>query len=397
MSYDFDRIVDRRASDSAKWRPWRGGDVLALSMADMDFHAPPEILAALDRRLRHGVFGYGDATESVIAEVTGALKRDYAWQVSGAHIVWLPGLVVGINLVCRALTAPGDVVVVASPVYPPFLNAPSNSGRTLADVPLASIGGRWEWDWDALVRRLASPGASRPRLLLLCHPHNPVGRSWTRRELERLLDLIVRNDLLVCSDEVHCDLMLDEGRRHIPFASLGPEATSRTVTLMSPSKTYNLPGLGCAFAVVPDERLASRVRATVKGLVPRVNVFGLAACEAAYRDGNAWRSALLAYLRGNRDRVLAALGSVPGMTVWRPEATYLAWIDVRSLSVEGNVADPAAFFEASGVSLSNGAEFGSPGFLRLNFGCPRATLDRALERVVDAVRSVRRLECTSRA
>jgi cystathionine beta-lyase len=182
--------------------------------------------------------------------------------------------------------------------------------------------------------------------------------------------------------------MLDEGRRHIPFASLGPEAASRTVTLMSPSKTYNLPGLGCAFAVVPDERLAHRVRATVEGLVPRVNVFGLAACEAAYRDGQAWRSALLDYLSGNRDRVLAALGGVPGITVWRPEATYLTWIDVRALSVNGNVADPVAFFEAAGVSLSNGVDFGAPGFVRLNFGCPRATLERALERMVAAARSV---------
>jgi cystathionine beta-lyase len=389
VSYDFDRVIDRSASDSAKWGAYHGRDVLALSMADMDFQAPPEVVSAVDQRLRHGIFGYGDATESVLAAVTGALDRDYGWRVGAVNVVWFPGLVVGINIACRALTDPGEAVLTASPAYPPFLAAPGNSGRVLVDLPLVSSGGRWEWDWNALEERLASHAGSTIRLLLLCHPHNPVGRAWTRGELERLLEIVIRNDLVVCSDEIHCELILDEGRRHIPFASLCAEAAARTVTLMAPSKTYNLPGLGCAFAIVTDERLAVKLRTAMRGMVSRVNVLGLAACEAAYRDGRGWRKALLEYLRSNRDRVVACLEAIPELRVSRPEATYLAWIDSRALCAERQITDPVAFFEAAGVGLSNGAHFGAPGFMRLNFGCPRATLDLALQRIAGAIEACR--------
>ncbi len=221
-------------------------------------------------------------------------------------------------------------------------------------------------------------------MLLLCSPHNPVGRVFDEAELRRLADFARRHDLLICSDEIHCGLVLDEDCRHRPIAALDADAAQRTITLMAPSKTWNVPALYCAFAVIPDAGLRRRYRHAMRGIVPHVNVLGMVAAEAAYRDGDPWRQALLAYLRGNRDRVMEAVAAMPGISLARPEATYLAWLDCRELIAEYNIGDVAAFFEAAGVGLSDGRYFGAPGWLRLNFGCPRATLDEALARMATA-------------
>ena len=221
------------------------------------------------------------------------------------------------------------------------------------------------------------------RLFLLCHPHNPVGRCWNEEELRDLAAFAEENDLVVCSDEIHCGLILDADKRHIPFASLSPDAAQRSITLMAPSKTYNIPGLGCAFAVIPDAALRRRFLRAMDGIVPHVNVLGLVACEAAYRDCSAWHGELIAYLRGNRDRVAAAVERPKGAKMSHVEATYLAWIDVRELGLD----HPAAHFEAHGLGLSDGADFGAPGWLRLNFGCSRATLDEALVRFATACKA----------
>jgi cystathionine beta-lyase len=218
------------------------------------------------------------------------------------------------------------------------------------------------------------------RLLLLCHPHNPVGRAWTADELAELAIFCKQNDLLVCSDEIHCDLLLDAGRQHIPLASIDSDMASRCITLMAPSKTYNIPGLGCAFAVISDAALRHRFCGVMRGIVPDVNVLGLTAAEAAYRDCADWRMALLEVLRGNRDCVEAAVAAMPGLRMTHVEATYLAWIDARGLGVD----NPVAFFEAAGVGLSNGSDFGLPGWVRLNFGCPGTTLESALQRMISA-------------
>lgn len=373
-AYDFDRVIERRGSDSFKWGRYAGRDVLPLWVADMDFAAPPEVLAALHSRVDHGVFGYGGPTGAVTEAVQDALARDYGWQIEPDWLVWLPGLVTGLHVACRGLTDPGDGVLTAVPVYGPFLSAPTLSERHLVKLPLVCQHGRWTWDFHALEAAL---GASRPRLLLLCHPHNPVGRAWERNELEQIADLCERHGVLVCSDEIHADLQLEPGARHLPFACLDKEAARTSVTLMAPSKTYNIPGLSCAFAVIPDASIRRRFTRVMAGIVPHVNVLGLAACGAAYAHGAPWRAALLAYLRGNRELVAAAVAAMPGLTMIRPEATYLAWIDARQCSLE----NPAAAFEAAGVGLSDGREFGLPGYLRLNFGCPRTTLDSALARL----------------
>ena len=369
----FDQPIDRRDSDAIKWRKYAGRDILPLWVADMDFAAPPAVLEALQQRIGHGVFGYGGALPSLTESVLTQLEREYAWVVSAESIVWLPGLVTGLNIACRAVE--GEVLT-AAPIYPPFLSAPRFSGRVLNRAELACTEGHWHWDKIALKSALTAA----TRLFLLCHPHNPVGRCWDRAELLELADFAEENDLVVCSDEIHCGLILDTDKRHVPFASLSLAAAKRSITLMAPSKTYNIPGLGCAFAVIPDVALRRRFLHVMEGIVPHVNVLGLAACEAAYRDCAEWHRELIAYLITNRDLVNAAVNAEKRVKMSHVEATYLAWIDVRQLGL----ANPAAHFEAHGLGLSDGTDFGAPGWLRLNFGCTRQTLIEALRRFAKA-------------
>ena len=365
----FDTPIDRRDSDSIKWSKYAGRDVLPLWVADMDFAAPPAVLEALKRRIEHGVFGYGGPWPSLTESVLAHLEDEYSWRIEPEWIVWLPGLVTGLNVACRAIE--GEVLT-ATPIYPPFLSAPHFSGRKLNRAELVCTDDGWRFDQTALQAALTAD----TKLFLLCHPHNPVGRCWHRDELLALAAFAEANDLIICSDEIHCGLILDADQRHIPFASLSPEAAKRSITLMAPSKTFNIPGLGCAFAVISDTRLRHRFERAMAGIVPHVNVLGLAACEAAFRDSGDWQRELLDYLRANRDRVFAAVNAEKGVKMQAVEATYLAWIDVRALGL----AKPAAHFEGHGLGLSDGADFGAPGWLRLNFGCPRSTLEEALKR-----------------
>jgi len=370
MPFDFDHPPDRRGTDSVKWARYAGRDVLPLWVADMDFASPPEVIEALRRRVEHGIFGYAAPWPSLAEAVVEHLAREHGWSVDPGWLVWLPGLVTGLNVACRAV---GGAAFTAVPVYPPFLTAPAR----LVTAPLRRGPLRWEWDLAAAEAALGAEA----RLFLLCHPHNPVGRCWDEAELRAIAELAERRDLVVCSDEIHAGLVLEPGRRHRPFATVAPEAARRSITLLAPSKTYNLPGLGCAFAVIPDPPLRGRFRRAMQGIVPHVNVLGLVACEAALRGGEAWHRGLLEYLRGNRERVLQAVKEIPGLATTPVEATYLAWIDAAGTGLEA----PQRTLEAAGVGLSDGAEFGPGdayhGFLRLNFGCPRSMLDEALARM----------------
>lgn len=368
----LEAVIDRSGGDSIKWNRYAGRDVLPMWVADMDFAAPPPVLAALHERVAHGVFGYAEAWPSLVESVQEHLARSYGWAIEADWLVWLPGLVTGLNVACRAIDGR---VLTATPVYPPFFTASRFSGREVLTIDLAEVDGRWEWDWPAL-----EAAAPEVRLLLLCHPHNPVGRVWRDAELERLLALAETHDWVVCSDEIHCDLILDPALSHRPFATLGAEAARRSITLMAPSKTFNVPGLGCSFAIIPDAGLRRAFTQTMRGIVPHVNVLGWVACEAALRHGQAWHAELLATLRANRDAVQATVAQLPALRMMPVEATYLAWIDARALGV----ADPHAHCEAHGLGLSDGRDFGAPGWLRLNFGCPPATLAEALRRLAKA-------------
>ncbi len=386
MQFDFDTVPSRLGTDSQKWQKYANRDVLPLWVADMDFRSPPAIIDALQRRVADGIFGYARPVKSTVDAAVNALASRYGWSIDPAWIVWLPGLVCGLNVTAQAFAAPGEEVLCLTPVYPPFMTAPKNSGRVSVTVPfiLNSTAARWEIDWDALERAVTP----RTKLFFLCNPHNPIARVFRRDELVRIADFCARHDLLLCSDEIHCDLILDSALPHLPTAMVAPDHAARTITLMAPSKTYNVPGLGTSFAIIPDSALRARfVRATA-GIVAEVTCLGFTACEAAYRDSEPWRQALLATLRSNRDHLFATLEKgLPGVRIEAPiEATYLAWLNVADLGL----ADPIAHFESHGVGLSDGAFFGAPrsDYVRINFGCPRATLDEALRRMAAAVAAI---------
>src|SRR5450631_3664926 len=320
--FDFDTIVDRSSTSSEKWDRYQGRDVIPLWVADMDFRSPPAVSAALHERIEHGVFGYSHPPRGLVEAVLEHLERDFGWQVRPEWLVWLPGLVCGLNVLSRAIGETGDEVITFTPVYPPFMSAPTLSQRVTVKVPLQLIEGRWVADPDALEQAITP----RTKLLLLCSPHNPVGRAWSRKELLQFADVAERHDLVIGSDDIHAGLILDEGTRHIPIATLSPETASRTITLLAPSKTYNIPGLGCSFAVVSDPVLRTSFIKASGRIVPHVNLLGYTAAEAAYRHGEEWRQALLSYLRGNRDLVAETVARMPGLKSCRVEATYLAWI-----------------------------------------------------------------------
>ena len=369
---DFSRHVDRRGTDSLKWDLYPD-DVLPLWVADMDFPAPPAVVDALTRRAAHGVFGYALPPESLKEAVVERCRERYDWHVQREWISWLPGVVPGLALAATAFSQPGEAVMTIVPAYPPFLEVPPARGRRLISVQAVRRGDRWQLPLEDMEAALTAD----TRVLLFCHPHNPLGRVWDRDEVAAVVDFCRRHHLVLCSDEIHCDLILDD-LPHVPASSLGPDADEVTVTLMSPSKTFNLPGLGFAYAVIPDPGLRRRFKEAADGYLPLPGCFAVTAAEAAYREGGAWHEELLAYLRGNRDLLEAFVAEqLPAVRFTHVEATYLAWLDVRGC----DIADPARACREAKLALSAGVAFGDAGGLRLNFGCPRATLEEALRRL----------------
>jgi cysteine-S-conjugate beta-lyase len=377
MPFDFDEIIDRRGTAAVKWDKYAERDVIPMWVADMDFRSPPAVVEAVRLRVQHGVFGYTDPPPQLNAVIVEHLTRAYGWTVKPEWLMWLPGLVTGINLVCSAIGEEGDDVITATPVYHPFLTGPVNQQRSVVRVPMRSEGNRWLWDFE----RLETSITPRSKLLLLCNPHNPVGRVFSREELGELTRIAAKHDLVICSDEIHCGLILDADKSHVPIATLGDDVSARTITLMAASKTFNLPGLGCAFALVSNASLRKRLERAAAGIVPRVTAPGFAATLAAYRDGEPWRLALVDYLRGNRDLVMDRIEATAGLSMTQLEATYLAWIDVRATQLR----EPAKFFEQAGVGLYDGKVFDGEGYLRLNFACPRSVLVKALDRIAEAL------------
>jgi len=379
MSHDFDRVIDRRATASNKWRKYPA-DVLPLWVADMDFTSPEPVVRALRERVEHGVYGYGFEEPGFAQVFVDRLQKRYGWTVSPEAVVMIPGVIPGFNVACRALTRPGDGLLLQVPVYPPILRAPGNHEITRDEAPLArDRDGRYAVDLDAF-RAAIHP---RTRAFLLCNPHNPVGRVFTREDLAGLAQICLERDLSIIADEIHCDLLY-QGQHHIPMASLGPEIERRTITLMAPSKTFNLAGLKVSVAVIPDASLRERFMAARGDYVQaQVNVLGYAAAFAAYRDGDAWLAELLRYLEANRDYLADYVRRhLPGVTMTPPEGTYLAWLDCRGAAAAA--ADPFTFFlERAKVACNDGALFGrgGQGFVRLNFGSPRSILTEGLERM----------------
>jgi cystathionine beta-lyase len=338
-------------------------------VADSDFRAPPAVLHALAERLEHGVLGYTAPPEELRQAIVERLERLYRWRIDPAAIVFLPGVIAGLHHAARVLVSPGEKVLLPKPVYHHLKRAPELAPRPYGEAPLVLSGGRWVFDEDFLKKN------SDAKAFYLCNPQNPGGTIFTRAELERLAELT--GDMLIVSDEIHCDILLDAGKPHVPIASLSPEVSRRTVTLMSPNKAFNFPSAGCAFAIIEDPALRKKFAADVDlHVMPSSGVFGYIAALAAYRDGDAWLRAQLEYLRGNRDLVENSIG----LPMAHVEATYLAWIDCSSLE------NPWQLFLKNGVALSPGSQFGDARFVRLNFGTQRAVLKKALERIKNASR-----------
>ncbi|MEN3110340.1 MalY/PatB family protein [Uliginosibacterium paludis] len=380
MTADFLTPPDRRHSDSIKWQRYAGRDILPMWVADMDYAIPEPVQQALQDRVAHGVFGYAHPSESLRQAIVEGIERDHGWRIDADWLVFLPGVVSGFNLTARLAGEPGSNILAFPPVYPPILTAAGNQERSLLRSELVLAGGRWEYDWAGLDTLLET---RRARAMMLCNPHNPVGRSWSREELTRLAWYAEKHDWLICSDDIHCGLVIDPAHPYTPIASLDEAVAQRTITLMAPSKTWNIPGLGCAFAIIPNAGLRKQYIAAGRGLMPDVNILGLVACEAAYREGDAWRQALLAQLRTNAKRLLEAVNALPGLSMTPVEATYLAWIDCRGLGQSG----PQKYFETHGLGFSDGRDFGMEGFVRINFACSPTLLEEAIRRLELAVRA----------
>ena len=373
MPFDFDTPIDRTGTWASRWERYAGRDVIPLWVADTDFRAPPAVLDAFSARVAHGVFGYSAPPDALRQAIVERMQRLYGWTIEPTWIVFLPGVVPGLHLAARHLCAPDQHALVPTPIYQHFKRAVQLAPREHDDVPLILRAGRWTFDETHLARAVRK----NSKLLYLCNPQNPGGTIFTRPELESLAALAERHDLVICSDEIHADLLMDEGKPHLPIASLAPEVSRRTVTLMSPNKTFNFPGAGVAFAIIEDPMLRAAFSRDHHATLHDASVFGYIGALAAYRDAQPWLDAQLAYLRTNRDLVEAMVAETPGLEMAHTEATYLAWIDASGLGIE----DPYAHFLAHGVALSPGAQFGSPPFVRLNFGTQRTRLVAALERM----------------
>ena len=370
---EFDRRIDRSGTSSAKWDQYQGRDVLPFWVADMDFEAPDFLLDAVRARLEHRVFGYTRVPDALVAAFQGWLDRNYQWQVPEEWLVWIPGVVTGLNLAAMATAEPNGAVLIPTPVYYPFLSVPANAGQRSIEVPMERDGNRWVMDIDAL--EVATDADTR--ILMIANPQNPTGRVYDQAELQELAAFAERRGLVICSDEIHCGILLDQEARHRPIASLDPAIAERSISLYAATKAYNVPGLSCAVAVIPDAGLRRRFNKARQGLTPLIGPLAYTASEAAFNDDSGWLDRLLAYLRGNHERVLA----VAGERMTPVEGTYLAWLDVRDLGLD----DPGAHFERFGLGLSDGAAFGGTGFVRFNFGCPRSLLEAGLARFSAAI------------
>jgi cysteine-S-conjugate beta-lyase len=389
MPDDFDQLINRRDTESAKWRIYPD-DVLPLWVADMDFMSPEPVRRALRAAVDHGVFGYprgwygaGPELPEYADVIVARLRERYAWAIEPQDILFLPGIVVGLNVMGNMFRAQGGSMIVQPPVYTPILTAPDTATLTRREAPLVrQPAGTYAIDWDQFTAAFQAD----TRAFILCNPHNPVGRVYHRAELERMAEVCLARDVLICSDEIHSDLIY-RGQQHIPIASLDPEIAQHTITFIAPSKTFNMPGLQASVAIIQNAELRQRFQAARQMLVAGINLLGLVAMRAAYSKGQAWLDELLIYLEGNRDFVSEfVVNELPGLNMAKPEGTYLAWIDCR----DANLGNPYEFFlNQAKVALSDGAIFGTAGqgFVRLNFGCPRGTLEEALQRMKQALLS----------
>ncbi len=384
LNFDFDKITERRGTDSVKW-DLHDNNIIPMWVADMDFQSPPEVRDAIIKRAEHGIYGYTVESDGFFKAVTDWVYRRHNWAIEREWIHFSPGVMPGIRGILQAITRPGDKVILQSPVYPPFFKAITDSGCHVLNNRLKFENGRYEMDFLDLEEKARDP---RTRALILCNPHNPVGRAWTRDELVELGRICLEHEVVVISDEIHCDLIYKE-YKHIPAASVCGEFIENTITCIAPSKTFNIPGLKAACLVIPNPKVKREFANTI--LPKKATIFGSAAFEAAYTYGEGWLDALLDYLRDNREFLKEYLKSrISEIKMVEPEATYLAWLDCGDLGMDNEALDRFMLDKAM-LWVNQGYLFGSggEGFVRMNIGCPRSILEKALGRLEEAVKNLK--------
>jgi len=377
--YDFDRIINRRPTDSHKWNKY-DKDVLPMWIADMDFASPNPVISALQKRVRHGVFGYPlHPPEELCNLIIDQMAKRYGWKVKKEDFIFLPGTHDGFKLACRMVGKKGDEVLMHTPLYPPLLKAPATGKRRLITSELIyKEKDSYSLNYEDFQNKITN----QTRLFILCNPHNPVGKVYSREELEKIGEICLQNNLIICSDDVHSDLVYS-GNEYTPIASLSPKLASRTITLMAPSKTYNLAGLKLSMAIIQNKELWSKIRSQLDNYP--AGGLGIVGATAAYRDGENWYRQLMEYLENNRDFLHEFVNNkLPGISMISPEGTFLAWLDCRKANLQ---PDPYNFFiNQAKVALGDGRNYGvgGNGFVRLNFGCPRPLLINALQQLQNA-------------
>jgi len=388
VRYDFDKVIERRNTQSTKWDSVKAlfgsDDVLPLWVADMDFRIPQPVIDAISERLKHPVFGYTRVSSNTIGAVTQRLESKYGWKVSPESVIITPGVVPAVNAAVRAYAGEGGAVVVQSPAYPPFwATGPNNKVRTVTNL-LRYEGGRYEMDFEALEKAFAESGA---KAMILCSPHNPVGRVWTREELLKVGEIALSAGAVVISDEIHCEL-IHKGHKHIPFASLSPEFAANSITCLAASKTFNIPGMHCSVAIIPDEDMRKRFNEARAGLQGTPDFLAIIAMEAAFRYGDEWLEQVLDYIEGNLEFLMKYMEErIPAIKPVRPEGTYLVWLDCSGLGISDPKELQKFFNEKAKVGMNAGYTFGPGGenFMRMNIACSRSILQEALRRIEEAV------------
>lgn len=383
--YNFDRVISRKETSSIKWdtkRLFNQEDLIPLWVADMDFPAPPEVIAAVTKRAQHGIYGYSTYNHEYHEALINWMQKRHQWEIEREWIQFSPGVVPALGLLVLALTRPGDQIVIQTPVYPPFRDVIRDNGRQIVENELLLQDGRYTMDFADLKEKL-SAGA---RMMFLCSPHNPVGRVWREEELRQVAELCLRYDVILVSDEIHGDLVYP-GNRHIPIASLSAEIAKQTITCISTGKTFNLAGLTTAAAIIPNAEHRRAYKKTAQGLHLFVeNCFGTIAAQAAYTHGEEWLHEAIRYIEGNLDYLNQTFAEhLPEVKVIRPEGTYLAWLDCRAWQM--NAADMKKWmYQKAKVALNEGSTFGrqGEGFLRINLACPRSILAEGLKRMIEA-------------
>lgn len=385
--YDFDQIVDRSNTNSVKVdaleRVFGSKDVIPLWVADMDFLSPPEITEGLKKRVEHGIFGYVEPGEGYFSSIINWLKNRHDWSISKENITFIPGVVKGFAFAIDVFTNDSDKIIIQPPVYPPFKGTTEDLNREIVNNPLILKDGQYSMDFDNL-REVAKTGC---KMLILCNPQNPSGRIWTKEELSELAEICFDNDIIVISDEIHSDLALP-GNKHVPFATVSEKAAQNNITLMAPSKTFNIAGIVSSFAVVENEDIRKKYFDYL--LARQLNegtIFGYLAAQYAYEYGDEWLDQAIEYIQKNIDFADDFLQNhIPQIKVIRPEASFLIWLDCRDL----NLSQPELenfFIHKAKLGLNSGTMFGKEGegFMRLNVGCSRITLEKALNNLKKAV------------